>query len=163
MKTHLPPLNILLADDDKDDRFFFRKALEALTIPTKVQTVNDGAELMQYLSREDILPEVLFLDLNMPCKNGSECLSEIKASNKLKEIPVIIYSTSLYDDVADLLYTKGAHYYIRKTDLDELRKILAYLLPVIREKNFVRPLRRDFIFNMPEVPVKTGEKKSRGY
>jgi CheY-like chemotaxis protein len=60
------PLNILLADDDKDDRFFFEKALQEVAIPTLLTTVNDGQELMDYLFKNsDHLPDVLFLDINM--------------------------------------------------------------------------------------------------
>src|SRR4051812_32115664 len=118
-------LHILLADDDKDDRFFFGKALQAIPILTDLVTVEDGKKLMEHLLKNPKrLPDVLFLDLNMPRKNGSECLAEIKDSPKIKQLPVIIYSTSLHEDVADLLYEKGAHYYIRKTDLTELEKIL---------------------------------------
>ena len=62
-------LHILLADDDEDDRMFFTDAFDELKMKTKVQTYNDGVELMNYLMTENaILPHVLFLDLNMPKK-----------------------------------------------------------------------------------------------
>lgn len=145
----IKPINILLADDDKDDRFFFDKALKVLTIPTQLSTVEDGELLMHYLFENvENLPDVLFLDLNMPRKKGSECLLEIKQNPSLKEIPVIIYSTSVHEDVADLLYKNGAHYYVQKTDLDELEKTLQYVLTMIIEKKFIRPEREDFILNI---------------
>ena len=73
---------IILADDDEDDRMLFTDAFDELKISTKVQTFKDGAELMSYLnSDEAVLPEILFLDLNMPKKNGIECLKEIKSNN----------------------------------------------------------------------------------
>jgi CheY-like chemotaxis protein len=144
--------HILLADDDKDDRFFFDKALKSLSIHTKLSTVEDGKKLMDYLLKHsDKLPDVLFLDLNMPRKNGSECLAEIKDNPKLKQLPVIIYSTSLHEDVADVLYGKGAHYYVRKTDLAELEKILFRVLTLLMEKNFVRPPKAEFIVNLIDV------------
>ena len=91
----LKKLSILLADDDKDDRFFFSMALESLTVPTQLAIVLDGEKLMVYLDENSHqLPDVLFLDLNMPRKNGFECLNEIKQNNKLNELLVIIYSTS---------------------------------------------------------------------
>ena len=81
-------IHIILADDDEDDRLFFTDAFEELKISTKVQTYNDGSELMEYLNSEDaILPEILFLDLNMPKKNGIECLKEIKANDKFSAKP----------------------------------------------------------------------------
>lgn len=139
-------LNVLLADDDKDEHFFFSDALSELPISTQLTTVEDGEKLITYLSENsNKLPDVLFLDLNMPRKNGSECLTEINLNKKLQELPVIIYSTSLQEKVADELYKKGAHYYIRKSDLTELKKILHLVLTMMVEKKFVRPLRDDFI------------------
>lgn len=144
-----PQLHLLLADDDKDDRFFFNKVLKQLTIPVELTTVDDGVQLMDFLSDHiGDLPDALFLDLNMPRKNGSECLAEIKLNQKLKNLPVIIYSTSLPDDTADLLYKNGAYYYIRKTYLLDLKKILEYILPLLLEKNFKRPPRDKFLLKL---------------
>ncbi|MBC8048251.1 MAG: response regulator, partial [Fimbriimonadaceae bacterium] len=89
VNPHKDTINVLLADDDKDDRYFFDKALKQIPIATHLKTVADGEKLMDYLLKNDVpLPDVLFLDLNMPRKNGSECLAEIKRNEKLKEIPV---------------------------------------------------------------------------
>lgn len=141
-------LHLLLADDDQDDRFFFNKVLKALSIPTQFSSVEDGEQLMDFLSAGNMpLPDVLFLDLNMPRKNGSECLSEIKKNDKLKNLPVIMYSTSMHEDVADLLYANGAHFYIRKTNIIELQKVLQFILTEIWENRFERPARDRFVFN----------------
>jgi CheY-like chemotaxis protein len=146
------PIKLMLADDDKDDRFFFQKVLSELSIPTLLEVSEDGEKLMGFLSKNyKNLPDILFLDLNMPRKNGSECLEEIKSSARLKILPVIIYSTSLHDDVADPLYEKGAHYYVRKTDIRELKKILQHILTQIVEEKFIRPKRGKFILNIVEV------------
>lgn len=139
---------LLLADDDKDDRFFFERALKKLPISTQLTTVEDGEKLMVYLSGNTILPDVLFLDLNMPRKNGSECLKEIKENEKLKALPVIMYSTSLHVDIADLLYKIGAHYYIRKGTLEELEKALHSTLTLMVEKQLTRPTRDKFILSL---------------
>lgn len=141
-------LHVLLADDDKDDRFFFDTALKELPIPTQLETVEDGEKLMNFLKKNsNKLPDVLFLDLNMPRKNGSECLLEIKANKKLKQLPVIIYSTSLHTDMADVLYKNGAHYYVRKTELGELIEHLLRIFTLLVEKKFARPTREEFIIN----------------
>ena len=88
-------IHIILADDDEDDRLFFTDAFDELKMKTKVQTFNDGVELMNYLMTENaVLPHVLFLDLNMPKKNGIECLHEIKANKRFDDIAIAIYSTS---------------------------------------------------------------------
>lgn len=88
-------LKILLADDDDDDRLFFKEALEDIKIKTKVHTVNDGTALMEHLNQPGIpLPDMLFLDLNMPKKNGIQCLEEIRKDQRFKELTIAIYSTS---------------------------------------------------------------------
>lgn len=107
-------IQILLADDDKDDCFLFKEALEELPFITKLTTINDGEQLMKVLRVARELPTVLFLDLNMPRKNGLECLSEIKGIENLKPLPIVIFSTSFDRDIVKLLYNYGAQYYIRK-------------------------------------------------
>jgi CheY-like chemotaxis protein len=142
----MTPLRLLLADDDKDDCMFFRKALYDLPIPIVLTTVYDGEKLMEYLNHHiNNLPDVLVLDLNMPRKNGSECLVDIKANGMLDQIPVIICSTSLHEAGADELYRHGAHYYIRKVNLGELKKNIFVLLTKLIEEKFVRPSRNNFI------------------
>lgn len=117
---------IILADDDQDDRMLFTDAFDELKISTKVQTFCDGAELMTYLNSENaILPEILFLDLNMPKKNGIECLKEIKANQKLDKIAVAIYSTSSSEEHIEETFVIGANIYIKKpNDFNALKKVL---------------------------------------
>jgi len=116
---------------------------------SQLVTVEDGDLLMTYLFQNvKNLPDILFLDLNMPRKNGSECLSEIKQDKKLKHLPVIIYSTHLHEYNSDLFYNNGAHYYIRKTDMMELAKVLHGVLTYMIENKFARPVKEQFIFSM---------------
>lgn len=117
---------IMLADDDPDDRLLFTDAFDELKISTKVQTFCDGAELMTYLNSENaILPEILFLDLNMPKKNGLECLKEIKTNEKLGKIAVAIYSTSSSEEHIEETFVIGANIYIKKpNDFNALKKVL---------------------------------------
>ena len=141
------PINILLADDDKDDRYFFERVLKKLLIHTHLETVDNGESLMIWLTENaEKLPDVLFLDLNMPRKGGRECLSEIKENEKLKQLPVIIYSTHMHENEADILYKKGAHYYIRKTHIEELAKILQNMLTLLVKTKFARPSEDKFVF-----------------
>ena len=142
------PFRILLVDDDKGDRFFFKNALSELSISIQFRNV-DGEELMDHLSKNSHeLPDVIFLDLNMPCKNGFECLTEIKLSKKFQHIPVIVYSASFDEMVADELYKNGAHYYIQKTNFVELKKILQYVLTIMQEKRSSLPPRNKFMLNI---------------
>jgi len=119
-------MHILLADDDEDDRLFFREAFEKIKINTRVETVNDGVELMDYLTRPDIiLPHILFLDLNMPLKNGMACLRELKRIDHLKDIAVVIYSTSASDEDIEETFVQGANVYLKKpNDFNILKKTL---------------------------------------
>ncbi len=142
--------NLLLADDDRDDRFFFEKALKEIDIPINLITVNDGADLMNYLADNKATPpDVVFMDMNMPCKNGMECLTEIKSDNKLKKIPVIVYSTSVREDAADILYKKGAYYYLQKCDFKDLAKAIEGVL-LLLVQNPLQPARNEFIIKAKE-------------
>ena len=144
-------INILLADDDKDDIFFFARALKTASVPTKIVSVEDGEILLNYLLKNVAhLPDILFLDINMPRKNGLEALKEIKANIKLKAFPVIIYSTSLDEGVADVFYDHGAHYYVQKGDFNVLVEKLEFILSHFRDNNFKRPVREKFIFELKE-------------
>ena len=149
MNTQQQPasFNIILADDDTDDCSFFKEALKELTMPTSLTVVHDGEQLMQLLSNEtNQLPNAIFLDLNMPRKNGFECLTEIKHNTKLKQIPVIVYSTSFHNKIANMLYEAGAKYYISKpSEIANLKKAVQKMLKLIAAGNFEQPSKEDFL------------------
>ncbi len=126
------PIHILLADDDEDDCFLFTAALHEIDIPTQLSTVQNGEQLLQLLKRSESLPYVIFLDLNMPRKNGWECLKEIKQNEKFKQLNVVIFSTSFQQEMADRLYESGAMHYIRKpSDFARLKEVLLQVLLMI--------------------------------
>lgn len=140
--------NILLADDDEDDCLFFKDALDELALAVTLKTVNDGEQLMKFLvnNASSGLPDVLFLDLNMPRKSGYECLTEMKMIEQLKHLPVIVFSTSFNTDTVDLMYEKGAIHYIQKPgDFDKLKKIIKKALHTTEKSNFKQPVRTDFV------------------
>ena len=119
-------LHILLADDDEDDRLFFKDAFEEVKVQTKVEFVFDGLQLMEHLMDPYTkLPDVLFLDLNMPKKTGKECLIEIKKTDRLKNLIIAIYSTSSSDEDIEDTFIHGANIYIKKpSDFNALKKII---------------------------------------
>jgi CheY-like chemotaxis protein len=143
-------LNILLADDDTDDCIFFKEALDELLMTTNLTTVHDGEQLMIYLSgTPPELVDVLFLDINMPRKNGFECLSEIKQNENLKELPVIIFSTSYEKEVVNSLYKSGARYFIRKpSEFAQFKKIIYQTLLLIVQKEVSQPTRENFVLTV---------------
>ena len=147
------PLNILLADDDIDDCQFFKSVLTELQLTTTFTVVNDGEQLMKLLSDEtNALPDVLFLDLNMPRKNGFECLAEINLSERLKKIPVVMYSTSLEKEVVNLLYKNGAQYFIRKpSEFPKFKKLVQQTLALIIGGNKLQPAREQFVLTIEEI------------
>lgn len=125
-------LYILLADDDEDDRLFFKDAFEEIKIQTDVDFVHDGMQLMDHLNdTNNKLPDILFLDLNMPKKTGKECLIEIKKSDRLKDIIIAIYSTSSSEEDIEDTFIQGANIYIKKpSDFNTLKKIINEVVTV---------------------------------
>jgi len=120
------PINIMLADDDEDDRNFFNDAMKELKIKNNLTIFKDGKDLMDYLNKPDtVLPHILFLDLNMPCKTGNECLKEIRQNPKFKDISIAIYSTSSSERDIENTFIDGANIYIKKpNDFSKLKKVL---------------------------------------
>lgn len=140
-------LRIVLADDDESDRMLFTDAFSELKIKTAVQTVNSGIQLMSYLAKSGTsLPHIVFLDLNMPRKSGLECLKEIRADKKYKEILIAIYSTSASASDIDETFNNGANVYIKKpSDFKVLKQLLAKVVtsaslfqdPVFNKETFL--------------------------
>jgi CheY-like chemotaxis protein len=120
------PLRILLADDGESDRLLFQEAFEELKIKSDVHTVNNGMQLTDYLNKKDAaLPHIIFLDLNMPRKNGLECLKEIRSNEKFAAIPIAIYSTSASNNDIEETFRNGANVYIKKpSDFSTLKQLL---------------------------------------
>ncbi|MBU3821810.1 response regulator [Flavobacteriaceae bacterium XHP0103] len=125
-------IKIILADDDEDDRLFFTDAFDELKINTRVQTFKDGIYLMNYLNEDNVvLPNVLFLDLNMPRKSGLECLKEIKKDPKFIDIAIAIYSTSASEEDIEKTFVMGANIYIKKpSDFKTLKKVLSEVVTI---------------------------------
>ncbi|GAB2799604.1 hypothetical protein GCM10027275_51880 [Rhabdobacter roseus] len=140
---------LLLADDDDDDVHFFKEALDDLPITARLEVVQDGEQLIQWLSRPaEPLPDVLFLDLNMPRKGGAECLVELKRDLKLEHLPVVILSTYFEPAMANLLYKNGAHYCMRKpTDFFRLKQLIHQVLTLLASANGQQPPKEGFVLN----------------
>lgn len=120
-------INIILADDDEDDRLFFTDAFDELKITTKVKTFKDGVYLMDYLNENNSdLPNILFLDLNMPRKSGIECLKEIKQNQRFNNVVIAIYSTSASEEDIENTFIMGANIYIKKpSNFKTLKNVLS--------------------------------------
>ena len=116
------PITILLADDDEDDRKLAQDALAESRLANDLHTVEDGEELMDYLLRrgkyaalaDSPRPGLILLDLNMPKKDGREALREIKADASLRQIPVVVLTTSKAEEDIYRTYDLGANSFITK-------------------------------------------------
>ncbi len=148
MNTDKTKLTIIyLADDDADDCSFFEDALKELSIETQLTIVNDGVALMSALNEKvPPPPYVIFLDLNMPRKNGFECLDEIRQNPRFNEIPVVIFSTTENNEIVDKTYTLGANYYICKPNSHErLKNVIETVLTLNLNQEQSRTPRGKFL------------------
>ncbi|WP_347049188.1 response regulator [Flavobacterium olei] len=124
---------IYLADDDEDDRMVFVDAVEDLGIPVRVYTSADGSQLMKLLHQaQQRLPEIIFLDINMPVKNGFECLEEIRSGNeRFTDIKVIMLSTSSNPSNIQRCFELGADFYaVKPSTYPELKSLLTNVMAI---------------------------------
>jgi DNA-binding response OmpR family regulator len=126
-------INILFADDDADDRDLFCKALHEFDRDIKCYTVDDGFKTLEYLRNPaNRIPDYIFLDFRMPKMSGKQCLEEIRKDERLKEVPVIIYTTSDDVDESIELTESGATHFVTKPENPE--EIYYLISMVLTEK-----------------------------
>lgn len=139
---------IFLADDDEDDRLMFSEALNEMPVKARLQTANDGEKLLSLLAKSTEVPDLIFLDLNMPNKNGVETLRELRRMKSLASVPVLIYSTSNNDMDLEETYRLGANLYVEKPySYSELVQVLGELLQ-LNLKEMPRPSREEYRFRV---------------
>jgi CheY-like chemotaxis protein len=137
--------HILLAEDDSDDYLFFKEALEKISPDFVLQRTKDGLETIKLLKESTVKPDVVFLDLNMPYKNGNECLRFIKESADLSDIPVVIYSTSNYIKDIDCSFKNGAKSFIVKPECgNRMFEILNRVFCILSDRGS-RPTKNNFV------------------
>ena len=124
--------SIFLADDDEDDCILFEDALREVCSQTELTTANDGDELITLMKTNvPPPPDVIFLDLNMPRRNGFECLELIRKTKQWKDIPVVIFSTTGQEEMIKKVYEQGANYFIRKPgSFPKLKQAIRQILDV---------------------------------
>ncbi len=124
-------VKILFADDDADDYELFQQALKEVLTDAEVIPVTDGDKLVKYLAEVDVeCPDIIFLDMRMPCKNGNECLQEIRSNAKFSKVPVVIFSTSAAKRDIDETFSNGANLFVLKPvyfhhEVEILKKIFS--------------------------------------
>lgn len=105
--------NLIFCEDDDDDRFLFNDVLQEMNSKLKVDFVANGVRLMELLKH--YVPDLLFLDLEMPFKNGLECLVEIRSNPRLKDLPVVMFSSTTRQSNIQTAYEMGAHLFLIKS------------------------------------------------
>jgi CheY-like chemotaxis protein len=123
------PTYVLLAEDDDDDYLIFSLALEELTVKVALRRAENGDILMQLL--EESIPDLLFLDLLMPCRDGKQCIREIRSNSAYDSMPIIVY-TSL-DDLKNIefCYRQGSNLYaVKPSNINDLKAILQRIFSI---------------------------------
>ena len=129
-------LRLAVADDDADDRMLIEEALEDSKLANPVDFCVDGIDLLEYLRREgkwehlknEALPALILLDLNMPRMDGRKALAEIRKDDRLKRIPVVILTTSKSEEDIIRTYDTGVNSYITKpVTFDGLSEVVTAL------------------------------------
>ena len=127
---NLKPNHILLIEDNEGDILLTTEALEEKSIAKKISVIRDGKRAIEYLDQlayndQHELPDIILLDINLPKKNGHEVLQHIKESESLKQIPVIMLTTSSSDQDILFSYKNHANCYITKpTDVDGFNTVM---------------------------------------
>lgn len=118
--------NILQIDDDIDDCEFFMEALQAVS-NADYTAIHSATEALYKLIHNELNPDIIFLDLNMPIMSGFEFLTEIKNQKSIQNIPVVIYSTSQFEETKLKAKHFGAKEFISKpSDFNEMKKIISH-------------------------------------
>ena len=158
-------INILLADDDQGDCLLFKDALAELPVFARLTIVHNGEQIIEELTKKgNKLPDVLFLDLNMPLKNGFASLGEIKRNTGLQKLPVIIFSTASGLEAVKRVFRDAAHYFICKpVDFSQLKKVIYEALTLIAQKHNPLPLEEKFMITGDSVMIPDrNDSKSKG-
>jgi DNA-binding response OmpR family regulator len=126
-----PKINIFYADDDHDDIEFFKDALSAAANEATLESRSDGDGILQLLNNPPPKPSLVFLDWNMPGKNGAYVLKSMMANDKMKDIPVVIISTSDHSINIEQARELGAKMYMTKpTQFKDLVNMIKHCLKI---------------------------------
>lgn len=141
---------IIIADDDSDDELLFRHALSEVEPTIKLEATKDGNELLSLL--QNFKPDMLFLDLDMPAKNGLECLKAIRSNAVYTDLPIIVFSSTSRKSNIDVAYEMGANLFFIKPSF---YKDLVATLQLILQLNWSEPTRikEKFFQNGTYLPI----------
>ena len=141
--------NILMVDDDHDDCYIFEEALKEIRGNIHFSCLTNSEVLMQNLSQQK--PDLIFLDINMPRKNGFDCLEEIRSNPEYNSITIIMYSNSTRPHELEEAFEKGASLFIKKPSAHHL---LVEVLTKVLQHNWVneKEMTSKFLFDINHYP-----------
>lgn len=136
--------NVMIAEDDDDDFFIFSVAISETAFTVILRRAEDGELLMKLLQEQ--IPDVLFLDLLMPCKDGRQCLLEIRSDRRYDSLPIIVY-TALEDlETVEYCYRQGSNLFtIKPNSIEDLKEALNRILSIDWKKTMYFPPKSEFI------------------
>lgn len=139
--------HVILAEDDDDDFLVFSLAIDELTsVKVVLKRAENGDILMQMLDESN--PDMLFLDMLMPCKDGRQCIREIRANRKFDSLPIIIYSSLSDLEHIEFCYREGTNLYTKKpTSISELKDILERIFAIDWKRMMYYPPLSQFVIN----------------
>lgn len=140
------PVHILVAEDDDDDYLIFSIAIKETSFTYLLKRAENGEILLKCLNDE--LPDILFLDLLMPCMDGKQCLKAIRANKKYDSLPIIVYSSLNDLNSVEYCYREGSNLYVIKPNsINDLKSILERILAIDWKKTMYFPQKSQFVVN----------------
>lgn len=138
--------HIILAEDDEDEVFVFKLAIKELPFAVLFTHAEDGEKLMTLL--EEVLPDIIFLDILMPCKSGKECIKEIRSNRRFDSIPVVMYTSARHTDLIEETFRHGANFYlIKPNSINELVERLKSILSLKWKQYMFYPTKDEFVIS----------------
>jgi DNA-binding response OmpR family regulator len=138
--------NVLIAEDDHEDFEILCDAIKELPFEVEINRAENGDVLIQVLNTK--IPDLLFLDIVMPCKDGRQCLKEIRADKKFDLLPIVMYSSHRHSSTVEFCFREGANLYtIKPTAFEELKMILVKIFSIEWKKSLYYPPLPSFVIN----------------
>jgi CheY-like chemotaxis protein len=140
------PTNVLIAEDDDDDYLIFSIAIAETSLTLLLKRAENGEILLKLLDEQ--IPDILFLDLLMPCTDGRQCLREIRANKKYDTVPIIVYSSLTDLQNIEYCYREGSNLYVIKPNsIGDLKSALERIFSIDWKKKLYFPQKSEFVIN----------------
>jgi CheY-like chemotaxis protein len=138
--------NVILAEDDQDDVLIFKLALNSLPIAVELRHADDGEKL--FILLKQLIPDILFLDINLPCKDGIACIVEIRRNKEYNEVPVIMYTSYKSKEYINDSFENGANFYLIKANsVEKIAEKLRVIFSIDWKKFMYYPPKSQFVID----------------